>query len=138
VGDLTKTVRQCWEAMERGDFEAISEFMADDVVMEMPGAVFEGVPAVVGMCEGWWAAFPDLHHETLEELEADGSYACRLHITGKHDGPFVTPAGEIAPTGRAVVLVSADYIVAGPDGRIARWHAYPDMAGLLAQLTAPS
>ena len=134
MGDLTKAMRQCWEAMESGSWDRLDEYFSEDVTMEFPGMQFQGVAAIKDMAKGWFAAFPDLRHDTLDEFESDGSYACRLRITGTHDGAFPTPQGEIPATGRVVEFVSADYIT-GKDGKITRWFAYPDMAGILAQIS---
>ena len=134
MGALTDAVQQAWKTMEAGDLDALDGLLVDDVVFEFPGVQLAGPEAVKQMVQGWFAAFPDLHHRTDAEFEHDGSYACRLTLTGTHNGPFVTPNGEIAPTGRKIEFVSADYIT-GEDGRIATWHAYPDMAGVLAQIT---
>jgi predicted ester cyclase len=134
VGDLTKAMQICWEAMEARQWDRLDEVLAPDLVMEFPGMRFDGPAAFKEMARAWFAAFSDLTHETVAEFESDGNYACRLRITGTHDGTFVTPMGEIPATGRKVEMLSADYVT-GVGDRIKTWHAYPDMAGLVAQIT---
>jgi predicted ester cyclase len=94
----------------------------------------DGQDAVKQMVQGWLTAFPDLQHEIIEEFESDGHYACRLIVRGTHEGPFATPNGEIPATGRSIAFASADYIT-GEGGKASRWFAYPDMAGLIAQIS---
>lgn len=51
-----------------------------------------------------------------------------------HTGVFVTPLGDVAPTGKAVVPDACDVVRVGDDGRITSWHSYFDQASLMAQL----
>ena len=134
MGDLSDTVAQFWKTIEAGDLDGLAPMLADDVVFEFPGMHLEGPEAVIQMIRGWYAAFPDLNHTTIEGFGSGDHYACRLLIRGTHNGPFVTPNGEIPATGRSVEFASCDYIV-GSGGTVSQWYAHPDMAGVLAQIS---
>ena len=46
-----------------------------------------------------------------------------------------SPNGDIPATGKSIRMPSCDYVTVD-GGKIATWHAYPDMVGMLAQLGA--
>ena len=67
----------------------------------MPPADRDGMAAVGG---SFYAGFPGMTH-TLHELVAEGDVvAVRLTVSGKHTAPFVTPMGELPPSGREMSL----------------------------------
>jgi len=126
---------RAWQLLDAQDFGRLEEVLAPNVEFRMGSQVIRGIPEFRAMCEGWWAAFPDLHHEVTAEMESGDSYACELSMVGTHTGTMHTPQGDLPATGKKIRFLSCDYVTVDR-GKIVRWHAYPDMPGLLAQLGA--
>lgn len=124
-----------WQIVESGDIDRLGEVFHDDTEFTMPGVSFRGADGMRSVREQWWTAFPDLHHETVTLVESGDFIATEIVVTGTHDGPMLTPSGVLPATGRPVRMSSAD-VIRFRDGKIASWHAYPDMIGLLMQLGA--
>ncbi len=82
-------------------------------------------------------ALQDIRPHIDERFETTGRRAFAFRISGRHVGPFATPLGEIAATGRAVELVGMDiFLVDEEEGRITGVWAIADYLGLLMQLDA--
>src|SRR6478736_9854789 len=82
---------------DAGPWAADAEFTA-------PGAQVSGRDNVIGFIAVFQEAFPDLRLE-IEQLLTDGPAAAAEGVMiGTHDGVFHTSNGDVAPTGRAVVL----------------------------------
>ena len=76
------------------------------------------------------AAFPDWT-ETVGTLIVEGDRAAtRWTSTGTHEGAF----NGLTATGRRIEITEAA-VFHLENGRIARYHAYPDVPALMAQLT---
>jgi steroid delta-isomerase-like uncharacterized protein len=129
----TRIVEQAWRSMEAGDFDAFAALLHEDVEFRGMGMELHGPEAVRAMVEGYKAAFPDLHHEVHDAVEAGDTVAMELHVRGTHRGPMTTPQGELPATGREVLWVSADYLKLR-DGKVVSWHAYTDQLAVLEQL----
>lgn len=90
-----------------------------------------GPDAVIASAAVYRTAFPDMRWE-IEQLIAEGEWvAARLTLTGTHLGPF----GEIAPTGRRVLMREMIFwrVV---DGKLHTVWAQADALGLRVQLGA--
>jgi ketosteroid isomerase-like protein len=136
MGRPSETIEQWWGMFEHGDFDRLPQLVGENAEIVMPGGMrFRGAAEVRPVLEAYKAGFPDLRHEVVARVETTDGIAVELRITMTHTGPFATPAGEIAPTGNRVVLDACDVVRFGADGRISSWHAYFDMASMLAQIT---
>lgn len=114
-----------------GDTDAVSIFLADDVVDH--NLVFEdaqgrgGVPAL-----GWQVlAAADVDVEIAEIVAAEQQVAVRGIVTGIHRESLM----DLAPTGASFEI---DYVwfCHIDDGQIAAIHSLPDGLGLMHQLGA--
>lgn len=82
-------------------------------------------------------ALQDLGYAIDERCEAPGRRAFAFRILGRHVGPFATPLGTIAATGRPVELVGMDiFLVNEEEGRITGVWAIADYLRLLMQMDA--
>jgi predicted ester cyclase len=106
MSELQEIVERWWAMFEDGDFGALA----------------------------YKAGFPDLRHEVVATVEAGDTIALELHITMTHTGTFVTPMGDLAPSGNVVELDACDVVRVNSEGRISSWHSYFDQASMLAQL----
>lgn len=117
------------EAINERDLDAVNRLLAVDFVHdgEVRGRI--GQRAAV---EAFLDAFADLRHEILLLLAEDDLVAAHQRWSGTHTGPF---AGMEA-TGREVSFTSTA-VLRIADGFIAEAWDQVDVAGLMAQLTAP-
>lgn len=81
------------------------------------------------------AAFSEIDHEMLDHVQAPGREVVAFLLRGRHTGTWVTPLGEVAPTGRVFEARVID-ILHITDGRVAEVWSVPDELGLLTQLGA--
>ena len=124
-----------WKITEANDWPALEQYFTPNTEFRMGGGQpLRGVREFAQLCQGWWGAFPDLKHEVTAELESGDSYACELAMHGTHTGTMHSPQGDLPATGKRVKMHSCDYVVIR-DGKIVTWHAYPDIPGMMAQLT---
>ena len=78
---------------------------------------------------GFYAAFPDMHHEIEDVFMAGDKVAVRFVIHGNHTGAFF----GIPPTSRAVA-VTGHVLLHLEQGRVRKLFGVFDEAGLLRQL----
>jgi predicted ester cyclase len=107
---------------------------AADAEMTAPGgAQATGRDNVIGFIGVFHEAFPDLRLE-IEQLLTDGpAAAAEGTLTGTHNGVLHTPKGDVAPTGRAVVLRwAAVYLT--DDDTLKSEHLFFDQMEFLGQL----
>lgn len=134
MGHALETVERWWKAIETGDYAAIESLTAPDCDITMPGmGRVDRDTLRTAVLPAYKAGFPDLRHEIVDAVEQGDRVAVRLRITMTQTGTFATPQAEVPPTGRTVVLESAD-VVTVADGRITGWHTYFDQMSMLGQL----
>jgi len=123
-------VHQYQEAYNHGNFDALAEVVAADVltpniISGMPPGL-EGAKAVH---QTTLLGMPD-YHTTIEDLIAEGDkVVARVTMTGTHTGNF----WGIPPTGKRVNL-TAIYIVRIADGKIVEHWGEEDGLAVLKQL----
>lgn len=122
---LTTTDAQDWRARE-ALFRADGEFVT-------PMATLTGPAAMTAFSIGFMGAFSGVHH-VLDHVVGEGDVAAVEGTwNGTHSGPLVTPAGEVAATGRSVELPFA--AIVQTDGElITSVRIYFDQQAFAAQL----
>jgi steroid delta-isomerase-like uncharacterized protein len=133
--DDIAVVRSLFERFNEGDLDGAAALVTDDFELSdlAAGRTFHGPAGLREWLDLFRTALPDARTEVVNVL-ADGGRVASEHIgRGTHDGPFVTPAGSIPPTGRSVELRIGEFYELR-DGRIARLSAYYDSATMLRQL----
>jgi steroid delta-isomerase-like uncharacterized protein len=129
--DLAAVGRRLYEEVfNQGRVELVEELVAEDFVEHesVPGMPTDrtSVPAFVQMFRG---AFPDGRMD-LEDVLVDGDkIACRVRMSGTHDGEFM----GIAPTHRKFSVQTIDIIEFRDGKAIAHWGV-TDTAAMLEQL----
>lgn len=129
-----KLVERVYATMDAHRWDQIAELCSSDCDVSLAGAPrLRGPAELAALCQGWYAAFPDLHHELVSYVEEGDRAAWEVHVTATHTAPMQTPNGPIPATGRRV---SFDLVGMGrfSGGRAASWHAYFDQLGFLQQL----
>lgn len=121
------------DALDAEGFRAL--FTEDGTFNDMPNALtFRGDQIPVALA-GLAGAFPDIHRELLGVHAMGDVVAVELRIQGTHLGPFPTPLGEIAPTGRRIDVPTAD-LWHLRDGKIETFNCYNAANIWLAKLGA--
>ncbi len=116
------------------DFSDTAELFSPYVVTQLPDAgPLTGIEPFVAYGQTFLSAFPDGRIHRDRYLESGDRVVVEGRFTGTNTGPLQTSAGEVPPTGRAMVLPFAD-VFRVADGKIAEHHVYYDTLGLLAQL----
>jgi steroid delta-isomerase-like uncharacterized protein len=117
-----------------GDFADAAELFSAAVVTEVPDAGrMVGIEPFIAYGRAFLRAFPDGRISGDRYLESGDRIVVEGRFTGTNTGPLETPAGELPPSGRAMVLPFAD-VFRVVDGKIAEHRVYYDTVRLLAQL----
>jgi steroid delta-isomerase-like uncharacterized protein len=124
-----------FDAWNSGDLSKSAQFEANDMQAEAPGA-----PAPLNReqnrayNQNFLTAFPGSKFEVVLTV-AQGDYVViNWTITGKHNGPLVSPSGTtIPPTGKVSTLTGSTTSLI-KNGKVVRGWTYFDMASLLTQL----
>ncbi|MCV2489219.1 ester cyclase [Geodermatophilus sp. YIM 151500] len=120
--------------IDTADFSDAEELFSLDVVTWLPDAgPFTGIEPFVEYGRAFLRAFPDGRIHRDHYLESGDRVVVEGRFTGTNTGPLRTPAGELAPTGRAMTLPFAD-VFRVVEGKIAEHRVYYDSLDLLTQL----
>ena len=82
-----------------------------------------------GFAQGFYAAFPDMHHDIEDVFATEDRVLVRFVLHGTNTGSFF----GVPPTGRQVTI-AAHVILHVSDGKVTRLLGIFDEAGLLRQL----
>jgi ketosteroid isomerase-like protein len=120
-------------ALDGEGFRAL--FTEDGTFNDVPNGLTFRSDQIPQALAGLASAFPDIHRELLAVHAVGEVVAVELRIQGTHLGPFPTPIGAIAPTGRRIDVPTADlwYL---RDGKIEAFKCYNAANVWLAQLGA--
>ncbi len=121
-----------WDQHNVDDFVALfaSDFVFRDVSVPEVFTTPEGVRRYM---EAWYKAFPDMRAKTTNRVVSENQVAGEVQFTATHSGPLNFGGTEIPATGKSVVG-GGSYFAKVEDGKIVSFTAYPDAAGLMAQL----
>jgi ketosteroid isomerase-like protein len=136
MGRLRELVEQHYRGISTGDLHLGTSVFADDVVTVAPGAPepFVGRHAFRDFARAFITGFPDARLELRNVVaETDNTIVVEGTFSGTHDGPLVSPTGEIQPTGQLVEVPFVDIFVANGD-KIVEHRVYYDQLALLGQL----
>ena len=128
--DNKEIVRQVYGAVGRGDFDALADLIADDVVEheEFPG-LEPNKEGVLQFFRYLRSAFPDLIM-TAHDMAAEGDKVfVRGPMAGTHQGEFM----EIPATGNRIEVPMADFLRI-EDGKVAEHWGVTDVASMMEQL----
>jgi L-rhamnose mutarotase len=101
---------------QHGDAEAaFRQVYADPVLINgTPMAVAD----LVARAASLHAAFTDHDIEVVDRVSAPGKLTVAFRHRARHTGPWVTPLGELAPSGQTVNGLGIDVLTVGDDGRV--------------------
>ena len=132
MGDAGRVAARWAEAYNSHDEQQLLSVLAPDATLIGPEGRFQGAEAITRYMMAWVDAFGGGY--TTEHVTVDGDVAVQeMTWRGVHDGTYVTAAGDIPPTGRAVEARSSHTVVASGD-RVAEVRMYFDVHDFLSQL----
>lgn len=130
--NLATARRYVDELLNKGDFGAMDEVLADDVQFKLPTQpALVGRTAVRRHVEYLRGAFTNLRFEVVRELAGDNMVALRWRLTGTHSGEF----NGVPASGNAVDEYGIDMFEFW-NGRIRTIHVVANQLGLTNQLRA--
>jgi ketosteroid isomerase-like protein len=114
--DLVELTRRAFEASSRGDVDTVMSFIAPDACWEVVDlGVFEGVTAIRGFLEDWFASYEEYVTEPKEVLSLGNGVV--FAITQQN--------GRLA--GSTMVREVWAYRFLWLDGMLVRISSYPDI-----------
>jgi steroid delta-isomerase-like uncharacterized protein len=125
-----------FEAFNRQDADELTQMYTEDATYMLPGEPepLRGRKAIKESYEVFFRAFPDFNIEETFRMTSEDHYFTEGIARGTQTGPFATPQGEVAPTGRKIELRVAFVAKVTPDGLIAEDRTYFDTAVMMSQL----
>ena len=127
-------IERHYAEINSNDFPDAGELFSTDVVTQLPDAgPLTGIEPFVAYGQAFLRAFPDGRIHRDRYLESGDRVVIEGRFTGTNTGPLQTPAGELPPTGRAMVLPSGDVFPVA-DGGITEHRVYYDTLGVVARL----
>jgi steroid delta-isomerase-like uncharacterized protein len=134
MSELGTFARDAFAAIDAHDLQAVQSRLASNCEFAAPGFAGTGAGTVIAFMAPFLAAFPDIHHDVVNTLEAGDTVAIELEITGTHTEALAGPEGELPPTGRRMNIKAAN-VWEVRDGQITSYRVYFDTGTLMAQLT---
>jgi predicted ester cyclase len=125
-------IRRIYEEMfNQGNLAIADELIAPDILNHAaPPGSNRGPESMRQLITMLSTAFPDMHY-TIEEMVAEGDMvACRMTMSGTHQGPLI----GIAPTGRSVRQQSQMHFLRFRNGKVIEHWAVRDDLGMMRQL----
>ncbi len=137
--DAASLARKVYDAFNDRDWDRALEYAEPDIeVTVIPfGMSATGKDGFKGFMQNWVEMSSDLRVEVTHQHPSDNAVVNEIIATGTHDGPFVTPDGEIGPTGRHLEIPGVE-VWEVTDGRLRRLRNYVDAASLWRQIVAPA
>jgi len=111
---------------------AFGEVYADPVVVNGTEMSLAGL---VARARSLQQAFDQLGIDILDTVEAPGRVVVAFVMRGRHVGPYASPLGTVAPTGRDIAVRTID-VLAFTDGLVTAIWVVADDLSLLRQLDA--
>lgn len=128
--------RQASEAVNQHDADGFARIYAENTAVYDPQypEPLRGREAIRNDMEAWLRSFPDAHLEVRSTLRDGDTYAIESVMTGTHQGPILTPSGDIPPTGKRIEMNFGSFGKLDGENKVVEERRYYDLAGLLAQL----
>src|SRR6266508_802041 len=133
--DNAVLARRIYQLFSEDKFDDVLELVSEDIeaILVPFGQTFHGREGFMQFMHGFKGAFPDLRISVTNQVATDESVVSEFTARGTHNGPLLTPAGEVPPTGRTVDFIVCE-VVQVKHGQIASLHNYQDAASLMRQL----
>ena len=131
---MKEIVTEYYQKMDtlKGNFAEMSSVFNDNMIFHFPGVHAPmSVSEFQGPAQGIYAGFSDFKH-TIEDFIIEGNkVACRLNITGTHNGTF-----QGIPASNKSIAINAITIFNIENNKLSEHWVSVDMLGLMAQIGA--
>jgi predicted ester cyclase len=130
---MKEIVAKAMTRMDAGDLDGFRELVDPGIEAVFPGAELHGLDEWSAFVQSYMDAFPNGLHE-LSDLESVGETVFAAGVwKATHTGTFVSPEGDVPPTGNRVELPFSVVLVVR-DGRIVSIRNHFDRLDFLTQL----
>lgn len=134
MAQVREVVEEFYRRLDNSGVETLRELIAPDCRFERPGVELPpGPDAFLGWLGAIMAALPDHRHRLERWIEEGGRVGYEVTGTGTFTAPLKTPQGEVAPTGRSLILRAAA-ISEVKDRKLVYDAFYFDQVSMLTQL----
>ena len=121
---------------EHGDpVAAFGRLYADPVIIN---GISMSVADLVARARTLHEAFTDHVIDVVDVVEAPGKLTVAFRHRARHTGPWATPLGEIAPTGRTVTGLGIDVLTLDATGQITAIWVLADELQRILQVRDPA
>lgn len=127
--------QQLHELFSQGKHDEVFE-MADENIETIAyslGMHVQGKAAFRDFFMGFANAFPDIAIHPKNTFESGDQVCVEFDAYGTNNGPLMTPAGEVPPTGRKVTFNVCE-VHQWKNGKLTRLANYQDAVSLMRQL----
>src|SRR4030088_2058250 len=134
VEDNKAVVQAIYDHFNRHDLDRTVTLVTPDfeLIDFAMGQTFHGPDGFRQWLQGHLTPLPDARVEVVS-IVAEGDWVATEHIgRGTHDGPLMTHAGEVPPTGRSVELKVAEFFELRK-GKVQRMRAYFDQGAIMRE-----
>ena len=137
INENINVVRRLYDALNRSDLNGILDQLSDRVeLVDVPsGKLARGKSECHEYFRKWLEAFPDGRGEVTHFISSGDEIAVEVLGRGTQTGPFITPMGRIAPSGKPTEIRFFQFYKIA-DSKIVGARSYYDVAGLMRSLGA--
>lgn len=135
MGEARDTVEAGLRDFNAGDLDGLMARYADDATAMVSGlpAELKGKDQIRPFIQMYFTAFPGCQLTPKNVIESGGWVVVEWVFTGTHNGPFVTPTGEIPATGKSVENKAVS-VFEVRNGKVVAQRVYFDTMELMTQL----
>ncbi len=132
-----QAVRNSINAFVAQDWERYRATLTPDSVYDEKATQrrVQGADQVVQIGQGWLKAFPDARATVNNTVASGDTVVVELTWEGSQTGALQMPTGELAPSGRRVVVPAVE-VCTVQDGKVKENRHYFDVMGMMHQLGA--
>jgi steroid delta-isomerase-like uncharacterized protein len=120
------------------DADRAGALMSDDVVWQDVASPepMHGKAVARQYMQSWFTALPDIKIEVRNRVVTEDQVATEVEFTGTNSGPLqMAPGAPAIPATGKKVMGKGVYFVRIWNGKMVEVHTYPDIAGLMMQLS---
>jgi ketosteroid isomerase-like protein len=119
MGQHHDFARDVFAAIDARDYDRVSELLLPDCEVVVPGFSGRGPQALIDWMDSILAAMPDLRHEIVTVAGDGDIIASETRVRATHTEVLRGPAGDVAPSGRALDMQAACAFSVAPDAHSA-------------------
>jgi len=136
TAQLEAYMNELVDVFNRHEADAFAAFYTQNATAYDPqyAEQLKGRDAIKKDIEDFFTALPDVRAKVLSSVAGGDTIAFEVEMTGTHNGPLVTPDGNVPPTNRPVRFLGSRVIRFNPQGQITSCNRYYDLAGIMQQL----